>query len=258
MKLIFRLVCYYIPVLRPLLSCPMELSIIRHAQSERNAFTNNFQKGSDDSGYVGPPEKRELMNLPDHRVNLTEEGHKQAEVSGPGITAEITPDIIFLSGYTRTEQTLSGIKRGSSAWDKVPIKVDLLIRERETGYTWVLVDQPHREVFPFLPTYWDQHGHFFSRPVGGESILDLIEKRLCRFLDKVSKKHSGKKICLVTHGRVKTGLRVILEDLTIEEAEGILGRRSFEDGPKNVGLTVYRYSPWSGRLELVFYNKTFY
>ncbi len=246
---LIRVFCYYIPILRPLLGCPMELSIIRHAQSLRNALTNGWR-------YSGPPEQRELLNFPDHKVDITKEGFEQSKKSGPGITAAITPDIIITSGYARTDQTLAGIKEGSDSWKDIPVKKDLLIRERENGYTWCQLDIPHHEFFPFLNPYWEQLGPFFARPVGGESILDLIEKRIHRFLDKIRRKYSGKKICLVTHGRVLTGIRAVLEDLSVEEVEKIL--KSKTDSPANVGLTVYRYSPWSGRLELVFYNKTFY
>lgn len=251
MKTLFRLVCYHIPFLRWMLGCPIELSIIRHAQSERNLYAKEWS-------FEGPPEIREILNLPDHKVNLSDIGHKQAETSGPAITSEITPDVIIVSGYARTLQTLDGIKKGSSSWDDIPVKTDLMIRERETGYTWAILDRPHHEVFPYLPEYWQQHGHFFARPVGGESILDMIESRLHRFIDKIKKKYPGKKVCLIAHGRVKSAFRVILEDLSIDEAEDLLGRDARDGGPKNVGLTVYRYNPWTGRLELAFYNKTYY
>ncbi len=250
-KLIFRLICYYTPFLRSFLECPIELSIIRHAQSERNLLTRKWQ-------FSGTPDQRDLLKLPDHKVNLTEKGKKQAEDSGSGITNEIKPDIIITSGYARTIQTLAGIKSTSNAWDKIPVKEDLMIRERETGYTWSMLDTPHHEVFPFLPEYWQQHGNFLARPVGGHSILDMIESRLYRFIEKMGKKYAGKKVCLVAHGRVVAALRFVLEDMTLEEAEDLVDRNSHNGGPKNVGLTVYRYNPWSGRLELAFYNKTFY
>lgn len=251
MKLVFRLICYHIPFLRFLLGCPMEFSIVRHAKSERNFLTKNWNFSGDDS-------QRDLLNKPDHLVDLVEEGHRQAELSGPGITATIMPDVIITSGYNRTVQTLEGIKKGSNAWDHIPVKTDLLIRERETGYGWVILDQPHHEVFPYLPEYWQQFGNLFSRPVGGESILDMVDNRLKLFIAKIRKNYSGKKVCIVSHGRVKSGYRFILEDLTISQMEDLLVGKGEFTSPKNVGLTVYRYNPWSGRLELVFYNKIFY
>jgi broad specificity phosphatase PhoE len=119
-----------------------------------------------------------------------------------------------------------------------------------------MLNDSHEKHFPYIQNYWNQVGPLFSRPVGGESILDLIEKRLHRFIDVINKEYAGKKICLVTHGRVITGMRMVLENMSITEVEDILTSTTM--GPKNVGLTVYTYNPWTNAYNLERYNKTYY
>lgn len=201
---------------------------------------------------------KEISDIPDHEVSITCEGEEQSFDSGPGLLRAIgIPDVIITSGYLRNNQTYHGIKKGvRGAWDNVPFKEDYLIRERETGYCWRLTKEDSDTHFPYLSGHWMVVGGLFSRPPGGESLMDVIENRLYRFVDKICQKYSGKNVCLITHGRVKTGLRAILEDLSIHQIEEIINDP--ELGPKNVGLTSYKYDPWVGRLCLHSYNQTFH
>jgi len=215
----------------------------------RNRYTKGWR-------FSGPESVKSFVDVPDHKITLTEEGYKQAKESGEKITGIVSPDVIITSGYERTKQTLEGILEGSATWKHIPVVENLLIRERENGYVWSMLNDSHEKHFPYIQNYWDQVGPLFSRPVGGESILDLIEKRLYRFFDEINKEYAGKKVCLVTHGRVITGVRMLLENMSIDEVEEILHSKT--ECPKNVGLTVYAYNPWINTYKLKQYNKTYY
>lgn len=252
MILPIRLICFHIPFLRSFLKYPIELHVIRHAESNRNvAMGDNYLIGSSE-------EMEKISEVPDHHVDITSTGYDQSFLSGPGILKKIgIPDIIITSGYLRTDRTLAGIKDGMlGAWDNVPVNKDFAIRERETGYTWRLIRNETEEHFPYLQPHWKVVGNVFSRPPGGESIMDVIEKRLYRFFDKMCQKYSGKKVCLVSHGRIKTCFRAIIEELSLDEIEEILV--SPEDGPKNVSVTSYKYNPLSDKLELESYNVVYH
>lgn len=136
------------------------------------------------------------------------------------------------------------------------------LREREAGYTHILLKKDVEKLFPYMKDYWKVAGHLMSRPVGGESLLDVIEKRLKPFLAKIWKRYAGKKVWFVTHGRTIQCLRYILDDFTLEGIEAFLDEKDDKgrhvNTPKNGSVTTYLYDPETGKLKLSVFNKVYW
>ncbi len=227
---------------------PLKLILIRHAESERN-------KALDGALFITDPSLLEsVAKIPDHKIALTEKGVSQArEISHKIKEVYGVPDIVFHSGYLRTRQTTDGIL-GSFTEENIVIKESLSLREREGGYTHILLESDKNTYFPYLQEYWDVVGGLFARPVGGESMMDVIEQRLKPFLKELYQEYDGKTVVLVTHGRVIQCLRFILDEMTWEEMENFLDEK--ESTPMNASVTVYAKK--DGKLQLESWNQVFW
>ena len=232
------------------MNLPKKLILIRHAESVRNKslggnlFLNN-KKAFD-----------EISTTPDHKISITKKGISQAKQTSKFLYENIgIPDIVFNSGYTRTRQTteyvLSKYKK-----HKINIKEDLSIRERENGYTYILMEDEKDINFPYLQKYWEVVGSLFARPVGGESLMDVIERRLNPFLNKIFKEHEGETVVLVTHGRVIQCIRFILDNMSHEEMEVFMADK--DKTPKNCSVSIYEFDDKSKALKLKQWNKVYW
>ena len=229
------------------MSLPTKLVLIRHAESARN-------KALDGKLFLDDPKLMEEVGLvPDHKISITKHGMSQAKRTSQYLYENIgIPDIVFHSGYARTKQTTEGVLNKYKK-NKIEVKENLAIRERENGYTYILMQNEKDYVFPYLQKYWDVVGGLFARPVGGESLMDVVERRLQPFLEKIFKEYSGKTIFLVTHGRIIQCIRFILDEMTHEEMEVFIGKK--ESLPKNCSLTIYELDKKIDKLKLKVWNK---
>lgn len=228
---------------------PKQLIIVRHAESERNKALNGALFIND------PTLFEKIGKIPDHKIGITEKGYSQAEQVGRKISTLFDPDIVFHSGYRRTRETVEAIL---SKYDtkNLLVKEDLSLREREGGYTHILLERESQEHFPYLQDYWDIVGGLFARPVGGESLMDVIEKRLKPFLKEQFEKYPDKTILLVTHGRVIQCLRFILDEMTWGQMEDFLNKE--ENTPTNCGVTVYEKDSQENKLKLRMWNEVYW
>ena len=229
------------------MNLPTKLVLIRHAESSRNEALNGnlFLNDAKLMKIIG--------STPDHKISLTKKGISQAKQTSEYLYKNIgIPDVVFHSGYVRTKQTTDGILSRYKN-HKIEVKENLAIRERENGYTHVLMESEKEAVFPYLQKYWDVVGGLFARPVGGESLMDIIEKRLQPFLDKIFQEYSGKTVVLVTHGRVIQYLKFLLDEMSWEEMEKFLANKN--NTPKNCSLAIYELDKKSNKLKLKVWNK---
>lgn len=242
----WRRFCLRVPFLHPLLGYPSCVVFIRHAQSANNkAFAGKVFLERHDQILA---ENRH----PDHRIPLSEEGEGQALRSGAFLRMKFgSPDAVIHSGHLRTRQTLHGVM---SAYGGAPIPVheDRRFREREAGHTYLMPREEVEKNFPYQQPYWNLVGDYYARPAGGESLADMLEKRLISALTDLCKRFSGKQVFVFTHGRVIQCARAYLDELGLEQIEAYL--QSKEDDPKNCSIMVYRYSPEKGKLVLAEYN----
>ncbi|EHA21982.1 hypothetical protein ASPNIDRAFT_41090 [Aspergillus niger ATCC 1015] len=139
--------------------------LIRHAQSEGN-------------------KNREIhQTIPDHRVKLTPEGHRQAQEAGSRLRTLLRPDDtihFFTSPYRRTRETTEGILQSLSSDSPAPspfprhtIKVyeEPRLREQDFGNF-----QPCSAEMERMWLERADYGHFFYRIPNGESAADAYDR----------------------------------------------------------------------------------
>ena len=229
---------------------PALLVIVRHAESERNAAKK---------GNVYFPDEESaacVKGVPDHETSITPKGVMQAWITGRHICRRFGVfDVVYDSGYLRTEQTRNEILKAYTSQELAEMKLRISdsIRERDTGYTYDMTTEEAHRHFPWIKEYFKEFGYFYARPPGGESQSDVCE-RVYRFIGNLFSVRAGKKVLVVTHGGTARAFRYNLEKWTgktyVEKLE--------EASLKNCGLIVYRYNPDTGRLELQEHGTTFW
>jgi broad specificity phosphatase PhoE len=221
---------------------PALLVLVRHGQSERNIVKkrNHF--------YLDEESRKAVKGIPDHRIALTAEGHRQAVETGRELRNRFGAfDYVFHSGYTRAIQTAEGILAAYPPEDRAAMIVrhHLFIRERDGGHTYDMTDAEATAAFPWLQDYWSTFGPFFARPPGGESLAQVCE-RAYAFLQKVGRTMAGKRVLVVSHAGTMWCLRYVLEGWSYDEAD----RRFNTEPMPNCAVTSYTLEPPSSRLRL--------
>jgi broad specificity phosphatase PhoE len=225
---------------------PALFVIVRHAESARNQAKKGSVYFADDAA------RRVVRGTPDHLIELTPDGHKQASETGVAIRERFgTFDYVYTSGYARTDQTAEGILSAYPAHerDRMKFRMNLFIRERDPGYTYDMTEAEAEAAFPWLNEYWQTFGGFMARPPGGESLADVVA-RVHTFLDTLFRDRAGQKIMVVTHGGTIRCFRFALERWNYEQAQ----RWPKGQSPANCGVTVYRAFSGGDRLQLEEYN----
>lgn len=228
---------------------PSRLVIVRHAESTRNHAKQGSVYFADDAA------RRVVRGTPDHLIALTDDGLKQAEQTGAAVRDRFGVfDAVYHSGYTRTIQTAEGILAAYSPEerDRMPVRADLYIRERDPGYTYDMTTDEAEAAFPWMAEYWRTFGGFFARPPGGESLADVVA-RVNTFLQAVERAHHGEKVLVVTHGGTIRCLRFALEHWDYTRAL----RWPEGQEPANCGVTTYE-SDGRDPLALVDYNQVYW
>ncbi|KAF7171744.1 hypothetical protein CNMCM6106_006137 [Aspergillus hiratsukae] len=171
---------------------PRMIILIRHAQSEGN-------------------KNREIhQTIPDHRVKLTAEGHRQAKEAGSKLRSLLRPDDtihFFTSPYRRTRETTEGILESLTSDSPSPspfprhtIKVyeEPRLREQDFGNF-----QPCSAEMERMWLERADYGHFFYRIPNGESAADAYD-RISGFNESLWRlfgENDFASVCvLVTHG----------------------------------------------------------
>ncbi|KAJ5095537.1 hypothetical protein NUU61_004893 [Penicillium alfredii] len=171
---------------------PRMIILVRHAQSEGN-------------------KNREIhQTIPDHRVKLTAEGHRQAQEAGSRLRDLLRPDDtlhFFTSPYRRTRETTEGILESltsdtpsPSPFPRHTIKVyeEPRLREQDFGNF-----QPCSSEMERMWMERADYGHFFYRIPNGESAADAYD-RVSGFNESLWRlfgEQDFASVCiLVTHG----------------------------------------------------------
>ncbi|KAK4871213.1 hypothetical protein LT330_000450 [Penicillium expansum] len=171
---------------------PRMIILVRHAQSEGNKNRDIHQ------------------TIPDHRVKLTAEGHRQAQDAGRRLRDLLQPDDklhFFTSPYRRTRETTEGIIESLTADTPAPspfqrhtIKVyeEPRLREQDFGNF-----QPCSTEMERMWMERADYGHFFYRIPNGESAADAYD-RVSGFNESLWRQFGEDdfaNVCvLVTHG----------------------------------------------------------
>lgn len=198
-----------------------------------------------------------LAKTPDHKIWLTDVGKEQARVTGVELR-EIygIPKLLLKSGYVRTEETANLILEAYSdeEKEKIVIRRDYGIRERESGYTFGMLIEDVKKEFPKIQEHYEKVGPFFFRPSGGESLAEVSTGRARMFVESMSRLTSGGTVFVVTHGNFTRCCMLNLENWSEDEILSWGGK----DPLYNCGIVVYEYSEKEGKFVLREYNKIFW
>lgn len=174
------------------------LVLMRHGQSDWN-LQNRF------TGF--------------HDVELSEQGLREAKMSGKNLAkANIHFDVVYTSTLKRAYETAEIALEEAGQAAMVPLMIrhpDL--RERDYGdLTGLNKDETRQK-------YGEDQVHIWRRsydvqPPGGESLQDVVEKRVRPYYDSVIKPQldAGKNILVAAHGNSLRALLIILGENTPE------------------------------------------
>jgi probable phosphoglycerate mutase len=209
---------------------PLRLVLVRHGESARNA-------AKDGAIFLTKEARSAVRGISDIATPLTDKGWQQARATGAALRSQYgVPECIYHSGYRRTIETTNGILDAYNERERegIDVRSHILLRERDTGYTFNMTAKEAAAAFPWLQGYWQTYGNFYARPPGGESFAEVTQ-RVYLFLEMLFRDHAGSTVFLVTHGGTLRCLRFLIERWTVEYIEGT-------KAPRNCGVVAYGYS----------------
>lgn len=209
------------------------------AVAARKELTDTFSKG-------------------DYMTPMTEEGIRQAEETGRHLLEHIPlPDVIYVSPYLRTRQTLEGLIRGCPELGKVKVVVEERVREQEHGLSTVYNDWRIYMVFnPEQALLRRRGGDYEYRFLNGENKAD-VRDRARSFLTTLIRENPGERVLVISHHLTLLAFRANMERWDREE----FMRVDREETPINCGVTIYEGDSTLGRdgqLVMKAYNKKLY
>jgi 2,3-bisphosphoglycerate-dependent phosphoglycerate mutase len=145
---------------------PNRIYLVRHGQSEANL------------------DKTVNTRLPDHRVELSPEGHRQAAAAGEYLAGALPRDArirILCSPYVRTRQTSAAIEQALTAaglpYDR---REAVELREIAFGLFDGIADEDLPKSFPREYAHYEKHkrfeGEFFAPMPLGESRVHVADR----------------------------------------------------------------------------------
>jgi broad specificity phosphatase PhoE len=219
---------------------PASITLVRHGQSEANLHDPESTRDV-------PPG---LVGTPNHKIRLTELGHRQARATGAALPA-LCPDgfdHVYASPYRRTLQTKDEILAGMPADYRARIGErvyrDILLREQDFGYADVMAAlDDTAEHFDRARQRFNVHresaGKFYTRPENGDSWADVCE-RSYMFLGKLfqANRHAAH-VLIVSHAVTITTFAFHLDRL---DEDGIVELYRTARIP-NCGVARWEYQP---------------
>ena len=134
---------------------PKRIVLLRHGNSQANA------------------DKGVRATIPDHEIELTEQGWEQAKVAGLQLNKLFGKETVrvYLSPYRRTRQTYEGVKLGDGyEMNIISEYEDPRIREQDFGHLRNL------DAFELIDKERSRFGTFFYRIPDGESGADCYDR----------------------------------------------------------------------------------
>lgn len=256
---------------------PESLTLVRHGESaynelkkkkENHPLYRDFSKAFENRK-ENPEAARRLalelvssgtftLNYGDHNTPLTETGELQAETMAKVLGKKIAvPDVIFVSPYDRTVQTLEHMKKGWPALNRVLVVPDNRIREQEHGIALLYNDRRIvQALYPEQEELRELQGPYYYQHMQGESVLN-VQDRLRSWIGTLIREYAEQRVLAVTHHLAILALRANLERLMPNE----FIRLDREEKPINAGVTIYKGDAnqgKNGRLILDTYNAKLY
>jgi len=252
-----------------------ELLLIRHAESAYN----NLKKIKDaDPDYArfqelferdpSNPElqplaqslhKAHALGYSDRDTPITPKGEAQARMTGKAMreAGVNSPDVIFVSPYLRTEQTLGVLKEEWPDLRNATVLHEERIREKDHGLGVLYNDS--RIYFLLHPEQAELHmllGEYDYRYLNGENIPDVRQRNLS-WITTITREFAGKRVMAITHHLTILSTRANFERLSPAQFLHLDKHAK----PLNCGVTRYLGNPDLGRrgkLLLHEYNRQYY
>ncbi len=250
---------------------PRQVDLVRHAQSTYNlskdfqnsqplykAFLAEYSK--DSHGKHARQLAEQLVSeyaeiASDTTTGITEEGKVDIIRTGTYMAEHhALPDVIYVSPYDRTKQTLQVLLKAWPELHKVRIIEEERIREKEFGLRLLYGD--HKIFYCLHPDQkrlYDIQGRYWYRQPQGENIADM-RLRLRSWTNTLTRDYAGKRVLAVTHHLTILAFRANIERLTAEQFIQLDKTAQ----PGNASLTTYKgeMQPKTGRerLRLVRYD----
>lgn len=203
-------------------------------------------------------DKRFILGVGDHDTPLTERGEEQAQAAGVRLGDIIDlPDVIFVSPYLRTHQTLARMAMGWPDLQEVKTVEEERIREQEHGLTqlyndWRIFNVMHPEQEGLRAA----QGSYWYRYPQGENVPDMRERHRS-IVNTFTRDYSGQNILMVGHHLSILSFIANIERMSAEGFEYL--DKNYK--PVNCGATIWDGNPHAGqdgKLELRVYNEQLY
>lgn len=254
---------------------PSELLLIRHAESAYNILKK--QKESDKeyqrfkvlfekdplSAKLRPVamrlNERYALNCSDRETPLTATGEAQARVTGKNMRelSAIAPDVIFVSPYLRTMETLRLLKQGWPELSSARVYEEERIREKDHGLALLYNDwRIYHVLQPEQGKLSRLLGEYDYRFLNGENIPD-VRQRTRSWFSTLTREFAGHRVMAITHHLTILAARANLERMGPEKFLDL----DVHEKPVNCGVTRYLGHPREGRqgrLQLEEYNSKHY
>lgn len=254
---------------------PETLTVVRHGESAYNAlkeakaqdelyqeFKQDFDAGDyERARFLAEAIIRDgslTLDAGDHDTPLSDKGHEQSEATGRELADLIdVPDVVFVSPYLRTHQTLDSISDGWPQLRKVKVVEEERLREQEHGLSLIYNDwRIFQAMHPEQRMLYDIEGSYWYRYPQGENVPDVRDRERS-WKGALTRDYQGQNVFAVTHHLLILALRANQERFGVDEFK----RLDDEEKPLNCGVTIYRGEPElgeDGRLLLDIYNKKLY
>lgn len=223
-----------------------------------------FVRHGESVGNTMSQDERALLEIPNHKYQLTPRGHEQARLAGEYLGSFVGQQRnyrivrVFQSTFVRTQETLRVITEQLGL--RINPITDARLDEKWDGIFHELSKTEIEERYPDQIRQRERSGYYHYRAPGGESCPD-VELRIRSFIEGellASNQKSSEDICgcdlIVCHGRWLQVCNKLLRRLTIEE---FLHNIKHAEMP-NCSITVYSFNgkllmdcgnPWEGKIE---------
>jgi len=254
---------------------PTELLLIRHAESAYNRLKQakdadpdyvrlrglfeNDRSHKDIQALARLLHARHSLGCSDRETPITPNGENQASLTGRAMreSGANCPDVIFVSPYRRTEQTLSILQEEWPDLREVKVYREERIREKDHGLALLYNDwRIYQLMHPEQGELHDLLGDYDYRYVNGENIPDVRQRNLS-WITTLTREFSGKRVMAITHHLTILATRANFERLSPRQFLHL----DEHDKPVNCGVARYVGSSelgHNGKLELHEYNRKYY
>ncbi|MBI4118214.1 MAG: histidine phosphatase family protein [Parcubacteria group bacterium] len=225
---------------------PVNLVVIRHAESESNAAKRRSKKGDNEAA-------NKLRGRHTASFRLTDRGKEQARVTGEWLRKEFYGNEIqrwrgwgfdrcYTSDYLRAMETGGLFQLPNARWH-----CDMYLTERDWGDIHALPEDERQAKFGEALRMKEQEP-FFWRPPNGQSLAEKC-LHVDRVLDTLDRECRDMSVLMACHGETTWAIRVRIERISQQRFRDLHLSKDPDDRIKNCQVLHYtRRNPFTGEL----------